>query len=162
MPKRLCVSNDFHDDPHFLAILPLFIHREHAVEDGVAILKYACKVLPFHLQEELEWHVRFNFDLTLCSYHIKHLHFLNWWCGFDPRSLDEIAADEGVNATSIWRRAMPAMKIFIPVWLACLRTALMKEDDFVGENFLKQDALKKLNTVFKLPHEYKFHRPKMR
>jgi hypothetical protein len=84
-------------------------------------------------------------------YPVKYLQFLNWWCGFDTHSLEKIAGDEGVEASTLFRRARPAIKIFINVWLACLRTALMREDGFPGEDMLKQQALKQVNTVFKFP-----------
>lgn len=96
MPTRARHPKNFHDDDDLKKVLPHCLLPGSAIEDGIATLACFYGVLDWEDKQLFIWRVKFNFDPPLCFYDIKHFRYINWWLGFDERSLEEIAQSEGV------------------------------------------------------------------
>jgi hypothetical protein len=135
---------DFHANPHTATAITALLNPGCTVADGLSVLHETYRVLDIDDWAAVTLQLHFNFDLALMLHSHRHVHYVCWYFGWDDRSLDEIAADEGLSdGNVVHRRGPPAMKLFLSVLLTCLRTQLRKERyDLV---------LARLNQVFKFP-----------
>src|SRR4029453_10803681 len=92
--------------PHFHHALSLQLHSGFTPSDGLKALEDVFCVFDVDDWASLDLQLRFNFDLILLFYNYRHVHYLNWFFGWDARSLDDIARDEGlVDGNAVHRRA---------------------------------------------------------
>ena len=135
---------DFHANPHTATAITALLNPGRTAADGLSVLHDVYPVLDVHDWATIILQLRFDFDANLLLHNYRHINYLNWYFGWDVRSLDVIAADEGLaDGNVVHHRAVPAMKLFLRVLLTCLRTQLRLERHDL--------ALARLNQVFTFP-----------
>ncbi len=132
----------FYRDDNFRRAVSSFLNPGYLVEDGITALQNAFRVLDEQDYSSLALQISFNFDPHLELHNPKHIRYICWKLSVGNLSLEEFAAQEGVNPASLWKRGSAAMKLFFRVYLSCLRTQLRNERYAI--------VLNQLNATFKI------------